>query len=72
MKRTHGLMRLFVAAAALLVSGGSAKAQDNVRGGREPIVRKRGHSSKLCVFPGEYNNGCPHFRSSDLQPQIRW
>lgn len=38
MKRTHGHLRLFVAVAALLVSGGSAKAQDNVRGGREPIV----------------------------------
>ena len=38
MKRTHGHLRLFVAVAALLISGGSAKAQDNVRGGREPIV----------------------------------
>jgi hypothetical protein len=39
MKLTNSIVRLFMAIAALLILGGSAKAQDNVRGGAEPIVK---------------------------------
>jgi hypothetical protein len=38
MEITNSRVRLFVAIAALLVLGASAQAQDNVRGGAEPIV----------------------------------
>jgi hypothetical protein len=34
-----GVVRLFVALMVLLVSGGTSNAQDNVRGGVEPIIR---------------------------------
>lgn len=66
----HGEIRLFLALLAALIAGVSARAQDNVRGGAEPIVSSI-DPSKLTydiLVDGNLDRDDPaHFRFKTLQ-----